>query len=98
MDTVHECDRQTDGRTELRSQRPCNAERRTVKKTYNMCIIVEDTATENSAAKWPDVMETMTKHCRGQIFGGHTVLYSYGKTTKRSSVINTVLEVSFKFG
>ena len=35
MDTVHECDRhtdrQTDGRTELRSQRPCNAERRTVK-------------------------------------------------------------------
>ena len=35
MDTVHECDRQTDGRTdrqtELLSQRPCNAERRTVK-------------------------------------------------------------------
>ena len=35
MDTVHECDRQTDrqtdGRTKLRSQRPCNAERRTVK-------------------------------------------------------------------
>ena len=31
MDTVHECDRRTDRRTELRSQRPCNAERRTVK-------------------------------------------------------------------
>jgi len=35
VDTVHECDgrtdRQTDGQTELRSQRPCNAERRTVK-------------------------------------------------------------------
>ena len=35
MDTVHECDRQTDGQTdrqtELPSQRPCNAERRTVK-------------------------------------------------------------------
>jgi len=39
VDTVHECVRQTDGRTdgqtdrqtELRSQRPCNAERRTVK-------------------------------------------------------------------
>jgi len=39
VDTVHECDRQTDRRTdgrtdrqtELLSQRPCNAERRTVK-------------------------------------------------------------------
>ena len=35
VDTVHECDRQTDrqtdGRTELLLQRPCNAERRTVK-------------------------------------------------------------------
>ena len=31
MDTVHECDRRTDRQTELRSQRPCNAERRTVK-------------------------------------------------------------------
>ena len=30
MDTVQECDRRTDGQTELRSQRPCNAERRTV--------------------------------------------------------------------
>jgi len=30
VDTVHECDRRTDGQTELRSQRPCNAERRTV--------------------------------------------------------------------
>jgi len=27
---VHECDRQTDGRTKLLSQRPCNAECRTV--------------------------------------------------------------------
>ena len=37
VDTVHACDRrtdrQTDGQTELRSQRPCNAERRTVKIT-----------------------------------------------------------------
>jgi len=31
VDTVHECDRRTDRRIELRSQRPCNAERRTVK-------------------------------------------------------------------
>ena len=27
-------DRRTDGRTELRSQRPCNAERRTVKSEF----------------------------------------------------------------
>ena len=29
--TDGQTERQTDGRTELRSQRPCNAERRTVK-------------------------------------------------------------------
>jgi len=34
VDTVHECDRRTDGRTELR--RPCNAERRTVKTRPSM--------------------------------------------------------------
>jgi len=44
VDTVHECDRQTDrqtdGRRELRSQRPCNAERRTVTspaRFHNSC-------------------------------------------------------------
>ena len=52
MDTVHECDRQTDGRTdrrtELRSQRPCNAERRTVMINlhlicmFDMLIYVND--------------------------------------------------------
>jgi len=32
VDTVHECDRQTDRQTELLSQIPCNAEHRTVKR------------------------------------------------------------------
>jgi len=35
-------DRQTDGRTELRSQRPCNAERRTVKQ--ESCAVAKMTA------------------------------------------------------
>ena len=34
MDTVHECDRQTDRQTKLLSQIPCSAERRTVKRMW----------------------------------------------------------------
>jgi len=46
VDTVHECDRQTDrrtdGQTELLSQRPCNAERRTVKTAMlNTTVMVK---------------------------------------------------------
>jgi len=41
---VWQTDGWTDGRTELRSQRPCNAERRTVKSLQESCAIAKMTA------------------------------------------------------
>jgi len=41
VDTVHECDRQTDGQTELLCNvLPCNAERRTVKLSKRLYFLI----------------------------------------------------------
>jgi len=47
--TDGQTDRQTDGRTELLSQRPCNAERRTVKIAYPMLTNVNHAAVQNNS-------------------------------------------------
>jgi len=54
-------DGQTDGRTELRSQRPCNAERRTVKKGEVCLTYYVEMWTFHSPVAWE-----RSEYCRGR--------------------------------